>query len=283
MKKQNWLALILIGVSVAALMGYRMWDRITTDTVSPGITVEEGVLEVSVHDGREALLQGITAEDDRDGDVTANVIVENVSLLNDDGEASVQYAAFDRSGNVAKTSRTVRYTDYESPRFRLSQALMFQAGSTFDVESLVGAEDMLEGDISHRVRATALAEKTLTDVGLYDVQLRVTNAMGDTRELVVTVELYSGYDINATLELKEYLVYLSVGDRFEAKRYLDAFRDATGRVILSGSVPEGYQLSMDGTVDTGTPGVYEVRYTVNHTRGEQIYTGVSRLVVVVEE
>lgn len=283
MKKHNWLALILIGVSVVSLMGYRMWDRMRTDTASPRITVEEGTLQVSVYDDRDVLLQGVTAEDDRDGDVTADVIVEHVSLLNDEGDAAVQYAAFDRSGNVSKTSRTVHYTDYESPRFRLEKALVFQAGSTFDVEAQVGAEDMLEGNISHRVRATILAETSLSDAGIYQVQFQVTNALGDTEEMVLTVELYSPGTYNGELELKEYLICLSAGDRFDAGHYLESFRCALGRTVLSGDMPDGYRITTEGNVDTNTPGTYEVKYTVTRTQGEQTYTGISRLVVIVEE
>ena len=283
MKKSNWQALILIILSIGTLIVYKRWDSMVADTVSPEIRAEEGTPNVSVYEDRSALLQGVSATDDRDGDVTASLIVERVSLLNSDGEASVQYAAFDSSGNVTKYSRIIRYTDYEGPKFQLAAPLRFAAGSTFEVVDLVRATDILEGDISHRVRATSLSEKALSDAGLYEVMFRVTNSMGDTRELALTVELYPAGSFNSELYLEDYLIHLSRGARFDPERYLDSFRYATGRVDLSDGVPGDFHLNVEGNVDTGKPGVYEVTYTMNHTLGYQTYTGCTRLVVIVEE
>ena len=283
MKKSNWLALILIGLSVAALVGYQFWDRNNTDNIAPEIILEEGTLEVSVHDDTTALLQGITAKDNRDGDVTDSVIVEHVGLLNSEGDAAVRYVAIDRSGNVSKISRNVRYTDYESPRFRLTAPLQFVEGSGFEVVDLMGAWDTLDGDISHRIRATALSEKALSDAGIYDVRFQVTSSMGDTQELTLQVELYPAGIYNANLSLEEYLVYLPVGVRFDAKSYLESFRYSTNRADLTRGVPEAFSLEVTGSVNTGTPGVYEVKYVMDYMQGSQTYTGGSRLVVIVEE
>ena len=283
MKKKNWLAMVLIGLSLAALVGYHFWDRVRTDTVPPQLTVDGETLEVSVYDDSTALLQGIVARDNRDGDVTSGLIVEHVGLVNSEGDAIVRYAAVDSSGNVAKISRNIRYTDYESPKFSLTAPLQFAAGSGFEVVDLVKAQDVLEGDISHRVRAASQSDKALADVGMYDVQFKVTNALGDTREVVLQVELYLAGSYNAELSLDEYLIYLPVGARFDAKSYLKEFRYSSKRESLSRGIPEGYHLDMTGTVNTGIPGVYEVKYTMDYVQGSQTYTGASRLVVIVEE
>ena len=283
MKKNDWLMVLLIVASIAALFGYRVWDGMVTDAVSLEITVEDGILEVSIYGDREELLQGVSANDDRDGDVTDSLIVESVGGITGDGQAVVHYAAFDRSGNVAKLSRIIRYTDYDSPRFQLSAPLMFAAGSSFDVVDYAGAWDILVGDFTHRIRAMAMADKTLSDVGEYEVVFRVSNSLGDVQELHHTAELYPNGAYNSELELTEYLVYLSRGSRFNARDYLDTFHYAVNRVELNGSVPDGYQLSLEGNVDANTPGVYEVKYTFTCVQGYQTYIGGSRLVVIVEE
>lgn len=159
--KRNWKLLVMLAVSLAALVGYRVVDGLRTDSTAPVITVDDSVmLEVSVLD-RAALLTGVTAADDRDGDVTASIVVESARDITDDGCVTVTYAAFDSSGNVAKTTRTVRYTDYRSPRFTLSNSLVFTYGTNFDVLKVVGAEDVLDGDIGYRVRANSLEEVSL--------------------------------------------------------------------------------------------------------------------------
>ena len=283
MKKSNWLALFLMGASIAALIGYQLWDRAITDNTPPQITVEEGILEASVYGDRTELLRGISAQDDRDGDVTDSVIVESVGGISSDGQAVVHYAAFDASGIVSKLSRIVCYTDYESPRFRLKAPLMFLAGGSFDVVDLMTARDNLDGDITHRVRATAMADQTLTEPGEYEVLFQVTNSLGDTQSLRLTAELYPNGAYNSDLELKEYLIYLPRGSRFMPREYLQTFRYSVSRVELNGTVPDGYQLALDGNVDTNTPGVYEVKYTFSCVQGYQTYVGCSRLVVIVEE
>lgn len=283
MKKSNWLALLLMGVSIVALMGYRLWDRSVTDSTPPQITVEEGVLEASVYGDRTELLRGISAQDDRDGDVTGSVIVESVGGVTGDGEAVVHYAAFDNSGNVAKLSRVIRYTDYVSPRFRMDRPLLFTAGSSIDVVDRMSAQDILDGDITHRIRATAMADQTLKDPGEYEVLFQVTNSLGDTQSLRLTAELYPAGAYNSDLELKEYLIYLPKGSSFSARDYLDVFRYSVNRVELKGRVPDGYHLSLEGSVDTSTPGVYEVKYIFSCEQGYQTFAGCSRLVVIVEE
>lgn len=283
MKKSKWLLLALIVLSVLALVGYRAWDRTVTDSVPPQITVEEGTLQLSVLSERSGLLQGVSARDARDGDVTGSLIVERVGGITADGQATVWYAAFDRSGNVAKASRTVQYTDYEQPRFCLTGPLLFPAGSTFDVLDVMRADDLLDGNISHRVRATSLSEQALSGPGTYGVLFQVSNSLGDTCSLTLNAELYPTGSYNADLKLTDYLIYLPVGSSFDPEDYLLSFRHSVKPVELRRGVPEEYQLDITGTVDTDTPGVYEVDYVLSYEPGAQIYVGRSRLAVVVEE
>ena len=141
MIKKNWKTLVLLAVCLGVLIGYRMFDGLRTDNVVPKITISDsGIPEMSVYKP-EALLEGVTATDDRDGDVTSSIVVESVGSIMDDATVTVTYAAFDSSGNVAKAQRTVRYTDYKSPRFTLKESLDFTYGTNFDVVDVVGALD----------------------------------------------------------------------------------------------------------------------------------------------
>ncbi len=51
------------------------------------------------------LAQGITANDDRDGDVTGRIVVEKVTEKKKEQTAVVYYAVSDKAGNVAKLSK----------------------------------------------------------------------------------------------------------------------------------------------------------------------------------
>lgn len=283
MKKQNWISLLLIIACVAVLLGYRTLNRLRTDTTPPVITVEENTLELSALEPREALLQGVSARDNADGDVTGSLVVESVRLLRSDGTVTVTYAAFDKSGNVAKQTREVRFTDYESPRFSLSRPLMFSQTYNYDVLSIIDAEDMLEGDIGHRIRATVLDEVSAGYAGTHHVQFRVTNSLGDMVELVLPVEIYTPTLFEGSLTLKEYLVYIKQGDTFNPNAYPAEFSLGREQFSLRADLPEGMKLTHSGTVKTGLPGVYAVDYEVTYEYVGQTYTAYSRLIVVVEE
>lgn len=282
MKKSNWISLLLIILFIAALTGYRTLGRLRTDTTPPKITVGDQMLELSSGEPRTALLQGISASDDTDGDVTDSLVVESVRLLHSDGTAAVTYAAFDTSGNVAKADREVRFNDYESPRFSLSQPLLFTQNNSYDILNIIKAEDMLDGDISHRIRATVLDEVSAGYAGTHNVQFRVTNSLGDTVELVLPVEVYTPSIFEAGLSLEEYLIYLKQGDSFNARDYLGEFTLSRETINLRNGIPEGMKLLVSGKVDTGVPGVYVVDYEVTSEQVNQVYTAYSRLIVIVE-
>lgn len=282
MIKKNWMTLAVIAVSLLVLLGYRAFDGMRTDTAAPKITMAADVLELSTNAGRDALLQGVTAADDRDGDVTASLVVEQVSAVSRDNEVTVTYAAFDRSGNVAKASRTVRYTDYESPRFILTRPMVYRSGTSFDLMTAIRAEDMVDGDISYRIKATSMDETAVTTAGSHSIRFRVTNSLGDTVELTLPVEVYTE-QYNAQLTLTDYLVYIRAGEKFDYKDYLDTFTVQDETLELNGRVPATATLRVMGHVDPEVPGVYALSMRLSQTQGSLEYVGYTQLVVVVEE
>lgn len=281
MKKRQWIYVVLIALCCGAFVGYRMLDALRTDTKAPEITFS-GPLSISVSDGEEALFQGVSAKDDRDGDVTSSLVVESITMADPSQPGQVIYAAFDAAGNVTKAERELTYTDYVSPRFGLSAPLLYPSGSTFDVLARVHATDVLEGDISRRVRATAMSDTSIGNMGVHDVSFRVTNALGDTSEVVLPVEVYSMETYRASLTLTDYLVYLKVGSGFNARDYLYEFTLLDEDYYLRGTFPRELDLKISGNVDTNTPGVYAVSYTVTGELRETEYAGYSKLIVIVE-
>lgn len=285
MKKKDWISLVLIAACLGALVCYRTMASLRADNTAPEIIVEDRLLEISALDPRETLLQGVTARDNRDGDVTDSLVVESVRLLDRDGTVTVTYAAFDSSRNVSKKTREVRYSDYESPRFSLKKPLLFGSRS-YELLSLITAQDMLDGDISNRIRATALEEVTSGYSGTYHVRFQVTNSLGDTVELLLPVEVYTSGTNEASMTLTEYLIYLEAGDQFNARNYLDELTVGRDTFTLRGALPETMELTITGKVETGVPGVYEINYQLTYCpdsrRTDFVYTAYSKLIVVVE-
>ena len=289
MKNRNWFWFLVIILTVAAALGYQSLDAMRTDKKAPEIRMDMDMLEVSVEEPKSALLQGVTAEDNRDGDVTDSLVVENISILDESGTVKVGYAAFDAAGNVARAERQAVYTDYISPRFTLKKPLVYTQGTSFDVLSNVGATDVFDGDIQHRVRATVLGEETINTAGTHVVQFQVTNSLGDTQTENFPVEVMTGDPYEAEVELSQYIVYLPAGSPFNAASYLKEFTYLRNTVELNGVVPAGFDLETKGVVQTQNPGTYTVAYTLTYTErnennpnASREYSAYTKLIVVVE-
>lgn len=251
----------------------------TDDSTAPVISFPDEEIQASVGAAETELLYGVTARDNRDGDVTGSLVVESISALEPDHTAEVTYAAFDKAGNVAKAKRTLRYIDYESPRFTLSAPLVFRSGTSFNVLNYIGAVDAIDGALNGRIKATLVSrDSSITAEGVHQVEFRVTNSMDDTIYLTVPVEVYSSAAYNATVELSENLVYLEIGSRFDPYSYLKALR-ASGELIDLKNYGDRVSVTYSSDVSTSTPGTYSVAYTVKYGN----YTGYTRLIVVVEE
>lgn len=283
MKRVNIMLLLVMMAAVGLFACYQFWIHNNLDTVGPVITIDEGLLEVSVADPEEVLMQGVRAVDARDGDVTAGVLIESIYGINENRESTVIYAAFDVAGNVTKAERRIRYTDYHSPRFVLNGSLTYAYGRKFQLMEDVGAMDVLEGDIGRRIHATLISDtKSIDDEGVHQVKLQVANSLGDTAQIVVPVEIYDPEWYNADVTLKEYLVYVEQGTRFDPRQYLDSFVVRGEAVNLSLRIPPEITVDVDSKVRMNVPGLYEVRYVLSQEVGTTTYTGMAKLIVIVE-
>lgn len=283
-KKTVWMLLCVMTVSISILLGYVVIDASRTDTEAPAIIMDTPEIELSIHDPESELLRGVSALDNVDGDVTNSVLVESLYGITEDGRATVTYAAFDSAGNVTKAERQVVYSDYQSPRFTLDRALVYELSSIMDVMGAVGAEDILDGDLQQSIKATMLTSGTsVTEEGTHDVQFRVTNSLGDTVHLVLPVEVYPIGTYDAELTLTDYLIYLPSGATFDPEDYLLGFETQIEEIDLQTARPEALQIKVNNTVDMQTPGVYAVTFTASYTDSRtDLHTGYTKLMVVVE-
>lgn len=284
MKRRYILLAIVMAAAIALFGAYQILTLKLKDTKPPVISVDEQILEISVEDGKDVLMTGITAMDDRDGDVTASLLVESIYGITEDHVTTVTYAAFDRAGNVSKIQRKVRYSDYREPRFELRGSLCFPYNSGFDLLDYVGANDVLEGDIRRRVRATLVSDtRSINEIGSHIVRLQVTNSLGDTVEMDFPVEVYDPEWYTASVKLKEYLIYLKQGETFKPEDYLKAFSVRGEDTDISRRIPDDILCDINSNVNTRVPGVYRAKYTLTKNFNLTTFSGQAILVVIVQE
>ena len=287
-------AVVLLFAAGTAL--YALTNVIREDRTPPEISLAREQIQISVTDPQEKLLEGVTATDRRDGDVSDLTVIESISKITPEHTAEVTYAAFDRSGNVAKAKAEVQFTDYRSPRFAQRQALVMAEGGSQDVLGYMTAQDVVDGDLSGHIKGSLISDTvSLSRPGAHRVEFRVTNSMGDTVRLTLPVDVYPATAFNASVSLSEYLVYIPRGAAFHGEDYLRSLNIGSMSYSLTGNDPEAeifinrpgtgtamreICVDMNEQVDPNVPGVYSVTYTV--TMNDQ-YTGFTRLNVIVEE
>ena len=272
-KRFSVLMIILTIVSIAAVIGYVSFEKAVASPLPPIIEFNGGVINVPINASDEQLLKGVTATDPEDGDVSDSLIVEGMSKLSGDNNVKVSYIAFDSKNNMARAERTVHLTDYSAPRFELTSSLCIKQSNNVDILKNVRATDMLDGDISGKVKYTLEGYNAMiSSAGEYDISLRVTNSLGQTVHLPLTVEISQKNPNPANITLSKYLVYLNAGADFDAKSYIEGYNADGVKVSGAGSV------KINGKVNTETAGVYTVEYS--YGSGEN--ASHTRLVVVVE-
>ena len=263
MRKIKIFSIILFICSAAVYIGCRIYSGVMTDHTPPVISGGDAI-EVSVEDPKEKLLEGMTAEDDRDGDVTDSLVVQEISEFDDEGNRTVRYAAVDDSGNVGYYSRTMTYTDYGQPTFAMSSPLRFPMGTSFNICEGITASSVLDGDLSDKIKYTLDRAVSYATTGTYEVEFRVMDSAGRTSYLKTVLEVYDPSEERIEVTLSDYLVYIRANSEFHASAY---FEEAS----VDGD------LDIQSTVNTSKAGVYYTDYVVTDNR----LTGKSRLVVVV--
>ncbi len=272
MKLLQKITLVLFSVMLVAFIGFSIIERFKTDNTIPVISMETDVLEISVKDGEEVLLQGIKAFDEKDGDITDQVLVESMSNFIEPGVCTVTYAVADADRHVSKATRTVKYTDYTKPEFYMKRALVYAVDEALDIRSAVGAKDCIDGDISDKVTIIA-TDYVQNTAGVFTVSLQVSNSMGDTIYLDVTVHVEGNETMAPEIQLKKTLIYVKKGEQ-------PVFEDYIGDVTVNGVLMKNIEVLISTNYDPDRPGTYNVHYYVSTAEG---YEGHSILTVVVEE
>lgn len=247
------------------------FQQLNVDKTVPTISVDESIIEVSIDVTTKELLQGVTAYDKKDGDLTDKVIVESISRFIKPGVSIVKYAVCDSDNHVAFATRTIQYSNYIPPRFCLTDSLVFNISDKINIRNVLGAVDAIDGDISNKVIITA-NEYTANIPGVYYISAKVANSKGDMIMHRFPVYVEDRSLAAPEIELKEYITYLKVGDFFDINNNVISAIGADGENLSE-------QIVTDTNLDPSTPGMYEVHYRVTDNLDR---TGHKFVIIIVE-
>jgi hypothetical protein len=246
-------------------------DICGADLVPPAITLL-GDADVTVECGTTYTDAGATATDNRDGDLTASIVVDNPVNAAATGDYTVTYNVKDAAGNAAvEVTRAVHVTDTIAPVITLlgDEEVTMQCGSAY-VDAGATANDSCAGDLSQAiavsgaVNTAVLGDYTLT----YNVSDPSNNAAVAVTRVVHVVDTTAPVITlvgNPDVSIQCGSQYVEAG----ATAFDSCSGDLTANVAISGAV---------------TPaalGDYVITYNVSDTNGNAAAT-VTRTVHVID-
>lgn len=266
----GFLVLAIVIFSVATIQDYR-----NNDETVPEIVLSSDTLDIPCAYSEEQLLEGVSASDGKDGDLSGEVIVGNFTRFIDPGVSNLSYFVFDEDAHMATAERRIHFTDYYSPRFHLNGSLSFLPSETniTNIREMFTAEDPLSGDLTQWITYTG-SDVMLNTPGSYSISMEVRNSYGDTAAYDFPIHVLEENGKGVVISLTEPIVYVSAGSTIDAMAYVNGVSDASGNPLDASIVRS------TSYVDTATPGMYEICYEAD--TGTGLY-GQVWLIVVVEE
>lgn len=240
---------------------------------APVIYCDAEEIRVSSTATDEELLAYVSADDPEDGDLSNAIIVERGSYFLSHGVTKLNYAVSDSDNNVTVLSKKLIYTDYESPKIRLRSDLVFPRGAQSALADYITAADTIDGDITSRLKMISAELSSLP--GSYKVNLKVSNRMGDYRDITVDVIVTEVNYQSIPILLKEYIIYEKVGSTPDFASYIDGLSPE-----LTGYSVGDIRIEAE-EFDPDKAGVYNVYYKIYDE--ENAVVTMTRLIVVSED
>lgn len=259
---------LFIGLYALFLVRIKLYDN--GENAAPVITIDNEILTVSVKDNESALLNGVSASDAEDGDLTSKIVIDSISEFDEKNYRTVTYVVFDNNDQMAKATRRINYSDYEAPVFDIKAPLVFYyVANNSEFTYFVTANSSLDGNISNKI----LVENDFYVEGKREVKYSVTDSCGVKSTITLKAdELNDIPSIDFTLS--DYLIRVGKGNEIDPYSYIEHIEymgmDLTNNIE---------NISIQNNYDPTTEGMYEFIYRYTDETGE---FGITKLVVIVE-
>ena len=240
------------------LMGFVGFMKFSEDNTPPEIQFQDNEIVYTAGDSYDGLLDGVTATDNKDGDVTESLVVESV-YPNEDGQtATIVYVARDSRNNVGKANKVVTY-----------RAAADDQATTSDESA----------DAQPSVTPEATNTPTPTPSVTPDAGSDTEEADSDTTSADGSEEDDSTDNLSAEaprIKLSTNRVTIKKGESINRISYVESVTDDKDS---KETLYKRIEISGD-TFDKDTPGTYEQTYYVVDTDGNR--SNEAKLTIVVQ-
>ena len=238
---------------------------IFTDSKGPKITVEQRSITYVNGDDKTSLLDGVSAYDAVDGDVTVSLIVKDITVLNSGDTAKVTYAARDNNNNISEAYRIVTYVDSDENYSEPDDEAMFQEITEGEVtEAEVSAENTEAQATEEPVEDNTQETEEPTEEVKEEPQEEEKPEESEKPQPKATDN--KPEDKTPKITLKQKSVNINVGQTFNPSDYIKSKENASS-------------IAIDGAINVMAPGTYPLTFKVTGPDGK---TASETLTVVVK-
>lgn len=245
------IALVMGVVSVGVM--------VLSDRKGPKITIDNR--EITYIEGSEkgTLLEGISAYDEADGDVSNTLMIKDITVLSGGNKARVTYVARDKRNNISEAYRFVTYIGSDNDGYELSDEELYD--SEFDEQVIANneiEEEPIEDDIDIEEETEVSADA--------EVEAEADNEAGDEPAEEAKPEEVKPEekkpeepkkdDKTPKITLKQKTVNINVGQTFNPSDYIATKENASS-------------IEIDGGIDVMTPGTYPLTFKVTGPDGKK--------------
>lgn len=188
--------IILSGIITSLLFALLIYIVVKEDKTAPVIHMNNESLVYREGEDTTLLLQGITAEDDVDGDVTSTVMVGDHITMPDGTAAKITYLAKDSSNNVGQLDILIPY--------EVGKEAAQSAGDAIKADDVISADAKKETNNQSIAQKKPVIELLSTEVTLdrgeeFDPKSYVKNISDDkdsVQALLDSVKVTGTYNMN---------------------------------------------------------------------------------------
>lgn len=270
---------VFLAILCIALAGFVIGVRMRTDREGPKITFGEEDIVYTDSTTEEELLEGVTAEDAVDGDVSDTITLESVYPMDEDTAVAV-YVAKDSKNNITKVKREMKCSEEEdsskknkeksSDKQKQEEQEPESTPEPTVTEELPEAEQPEEPTVSPTPgidqEVGAEAEGTPED----------SNVDREAEEARAAQEALASQmpEQSPRIYLTDYLIRIQAGESIDRLSYVKEIQDDSDNISEL-----WHYISIDGTLDVNTPGTYELTYYVIDSNNNESNKALLKVIV----
>lgn len=273
MAKKIFVFMAIVCVGLFAFLG---WSRFEADRTGPEINFsnQDFVYKDGMTDSE--LLQGVTAFDEKDGNVSDSLAVESVYAV-DDTEVYITYVAKDKSNNISKLKQLVSYEktseEVTGGEEQDADTPVDEGADAEDVPNEEGADftDAENADITEGTENTDAAEPEGTADGKAPSDVSAEAEQARAEQEAAAAQMPSQCP---RIYLTDYVVTIPVGTSVDRLSYVKEITDDADNVYDLWT-----KIQISGTLDVFTAGTYECTYLVVDSAGNVSNQAVLKFIV----